>query len=118
MLTKTRMVAVLIVMVVVAASFALQPLPVSVGQTAPEVSSESEATQAVSYVEIEGRQVAIWKPAGPAPVEGYPVIVFSHGFTLCETHSMFMTEDWARAGYFVLAPHHQDGACGSKHRGS
>ncbi len=117
MLTKTRMVAVLIVMVVVAASFALQPLPVSVGQTAPEVSSESEATQAVSYVEIEGRQVAIWKPAGPAPVEGYPVIVFSHGFTLCETHSMFMTEDWARAGYFVLAPHHQDGACGSKHRG-
>ncbi len=53
----------------------------------------------------------MWKPAGPAPAEGYPLIVFSHGFDLCETHSKFLTEGLAQAGYFVLAPHHQDGAC-------
>jgi predicted dienelactone hydrolase len=53
----------------------------------------------------------MWKPAGPAPAEGYPLIVFSHGFTLCETRSQFLTSGWAHAGYFVLAPHHHDGAC-------
>jgi predicted dienelactone hydrolase len=59
----------------------------------------------------------MWKPAGPAPADGYPLIVFSHGFTLCETGSEFLTEGLARAGYFVLAPHHHDGACGAMHGG-
>jgi predicted dienelactone hydrolase len=118
------------ILVIFVAAFGLMPAPAqekpalvvhafavsSVGQTTPEVSSEGQETPG-SYVEIAGRQVAVWKPAGPAPAEGYPLIVFSHGFTLCETHSKFLTDGWAQAGYFVLAPHHQDGSCGSKHGG-
>ncbi len=117
MLTKPRMMLVLMLMVVAAAAFVLYQPTVSVGQTTPEVSSGDQETPGGSYVEFAGRQVAMWKPAGPAPAEGYPLIVFSHGFSLCETHSKFLTDGWAQAGYFVLAPHHHDGACGSKHRG-
>ena len=113
MLNKPRMV-VLTLTAVLTASSPLYRLPVSLAKTSPKVSSADQATPAVSYVEIASLQVAMWKPAGPAPPQGYPVIVFSHGFTLCETHSKFMTDDWARAGYFVLAPHHHDGACGGK----
>ena len=114
---KPRMVLVLILMGVVAASFALLRLPVSAGQTTPEDSSEGQAIAGVSYVEIAGRQVAMWKPAGPAPAEGYPLIVFSHGFALCEAGSSFLTGALAQAGYFVLAPHHHDGACSVRHGG-
>lgn len=81
------------------------------------VSAVDQEASGVSYVEVAGRQVAMWKPAGPAPAEGYPVIVFSHGFTLCETGSGFLTEGLAQAGYFVLAAHHHDGACSIRHGG-
>jgi predicted dienelactone hydrolase len=91
--------------------------PSSAGQTSPEASSEEQESSGAPYVEIAGRQVAMWKPAGPPPAEGYPIIVFSHGFTLCEANSKFLTEGLAQAGYFVLAPHHQDGSCGGKHGG-
>jgi predicted dienelactone hydrolase len=112
---KPEMTRALILMLVVAALFGLPQLPVSVGQPAPKVASGDQATQGFSYIQIEGRQVAMWKPAGTAPAEGYPLIVFSHGFSLCETDSEFMTGAWAQAGYFVLAPHHKDGSCaGSK----
>jgi predicted dienelactone hydrolase len=68
---------------------------------------------AVAEVNIAGRRVAMWKPAGAAPPEGYPVILFSHGFTGCGTQSVFLTEALAQAGYFVLAPNHLDAGCGT-----
>lgn len=68
-------------------------------------------------VDIAGRQVAVWKPAGTAPPDGYPVILFSHGFTGCGTQSVFLTEGLAQAGYLVLAPDHHDAACGPNHEG-
>ncbi len=112
-----RPMLVLILMVVVAAAFVLYQLPISVGQTPSEAAAEGQEAPGVSYVEIAGRHVAMWKPAGAARAEGYPLIVFSHGFTLCETGSAFLTESLAQAGYFVLAPHHHDGACSVRHGG-
>lgn len=69
--------------------------------------------RAVAEINIAGRRVAMWKPAGAAPPEGYPLILFSHGFTGCGTQSVFLTEAWAQGGYFVLAPNHQDAGCGT-----
>jgi predicted dienelactone hydrolase len=60
--------------------------------------------------------VAIWKPAGTAPLGGYPLVLFSHGFTGCDTQSIFLMEALAEAGYFVLAPNHHDAVCGSAGR--
>jgi len=67
------------------------------------------------HLNIAGRDVAVWKPAGDAPASGYPLIVFSHGFTGCNTQSVFLMEALARAGYLVVAPNHQDSRCGSAH---
>ena len=61
-------------------------------------------------IEIQGRKVAIWKPVGVPPPDGYPVILFSHGFTSCDTQSSFLTAALAQAGYFVLAADHHDAA--------
>ena len=116
MLKKPRMTLALILLLV-GASFVVHQPPVSVGQPAPKLTSGDQATQGFSYINIEGRQVAMWKPAGTPPAEGYPLIVFSHGFTLCETDTEFMTGAWAQAGYFVLAPHHKDGSCAQTHAG-
>ena len=69
-------------------------------------------THPVAEISIAGRRVAMWKPSGAAPPEGYPVILFSHGFTGCATQSVFLTEALAQAGYFVLAPNHHDAGCG------
>lgn len=57
-------------------------------------------------------------PDRPLP-DGYPVILFSHGFTGCGTQSVFLTEGLAESGYFVLAPNHQDAGCdtGVGHQG-
>ncbi len=63
-------------------------------------------------IEIQGRKVAIWKPVGVPPPDGYPVILFSHGFTSCDTQSSFLTAALAQAGYFVLAADHHDAVCG------
>jgi predicted dienelactone hydrolase len=73
--------------------------------------------QPVSEIIIAGRQVAMWKPAGAPLANGYPIIVFSHGFTGCGTQSVFLTEALAQAGYLVLAPDHRDAACGPGHEG-
>jgi predicted dienelactone hydrolase len=70
-------------------------------------------THGVAEINIAGRRVAMWKPVGTAPPDGYPVILFSHGFTGCGTQSVFLTEGLAEAGYFVLAPNHQDAGCGT-----
>jgi predicted dienelactone hydrolase len=57
----------------------------------------------------------MWKPLGAAPSAGFPLVLFSHGYTGCNTQSVFLTEALARAGYFVVAPNHKDGLCGSAH---
>jgi predicted dienelactone hydrolase len=67
----------------------------------------------VTHVTVAGRDVAVWKPVGPAPPSGFPVIVFSHGFTGCNTQSVFLTEALAASGYLVVAPNHADGRCGT-----
>ncbi len=75
------------------------------------------AAHNVVEIEIAGRRVAVWKPSGAAPPEGYPVVLFSHGFMGCSVQSVFLTQGLARAGYFVLAPDHRDAACGRSHEG-
>ncbi|MGO8819277.1 MAG: alpha/beta hydrolase family protein [Terriglobia bacterium] len=67
----------------------------------------------ITEIEIAGRRVSIWKPSGVPPPDGFPVILFSHGFTGCGTQSVFLTEALAEAGYFVLAPNHSDAFCGT-----
>lgn len=71
------------------------------------------AAQDATHVSIAGRDVAIWKPAGSSPKDGFPVVVFSHGFTGCNTQSTFLMEALVQAGYFVLAPNHADARCGT-----
>lgn len=66
----------------------------------------------VTEVNIAGRNVAMWKPDGDVPLRGYPVVLFSHGFTGCGKQSIFLTAALAAAGYLVLAPDHHDAACG------
>lgn len=66
-------------------------------------------------VTIAGRDVAMWKPQGPAPRSGFPVVIFSHGFLGCATQSTFLTQAFARAGYLTLAPDHLDAFCGTAH---
>ena len=72
----------------------------------------TDAQEAPAQIEIAGRRVVMWKPAGLAPANGYPLILFSHGFTGCGTQSVFLTDALAQNGYFVLAPNHRDAMCG------
>ncbi len=69
--------------------------------------------QQAAHVTVAGRDVAVWKPAGAAPASGYPLILFSHGFTGCNTQTKFLMQALARAGYLVWAPNHKDAACAS-----
>jgi predicted dienelactone hydrolase len=64
------------------------------------------------HTSIAGRDVAVWMPAGAAPVGGFPLVVFSHGFGGCNTQSVFLMESLANAGYLVVAPDHADAGCG------
>src|SRR5438034_7660456 len=75
------------------------------------------AADTATHIAISGRDVAIWKPAGPAPSAGFPVILFSHGYGGCNTQSIFLMEALAEAGYFVIAPNHKDARCGSARNG-
>jgi predicted dienelactone hydrolase len=68
--------------------------------------------QQPQHIIISGRDVAVWKPSAAAPASGYPLIVFSHGFTGCNTQTKFLMEALAEAGYLVLAPNHKDAGCG------
>jgi len=68
---------------------------------------------AQTHSNVAGRDVAIWKPAGPAPASGFPLILFSHGFTGCNTQSRFLMEALARSGYLAAAPNHRDARCGT-----
>jgi len=75
------------------------------------------AADSATHISIASRDVAVWKPSGPAPVSGYPLIVFSHGFTGCNTQTLFLMEALARAGYLVVAPNHKDARCGTARGG-
>jgi predicted dienelactone hydrolase len=75
------------------------------------------ANKSVTHITAAGRDMAIWKPLGSAPPNGFPLIVFSHGFTGCNTQSAFLMEALARAGYFVIAPNHADARCGTAGQG-
>lgn len=75
------------------------------------------ATEPATHLTIANRDVAIWKPTSSAPKSGYPLILFSHGYTGCNTQSVFLMEALARAGYFVIAPNHHDATCGSAKQG-
>jgi predicted dienelactone hydrolase len=77
------------------------------------ISSASVYTDNAKHRKILGRDVAIWKPMGQEPKNGFPVIVFSHGYSGCNTQSAFLNEALAEAGYLVLAPNHQDAGCGA-----
>ena len=105
-LKKLRLLLLGAVLIVCLILGALQQFLASVGGT----------RQPVTEINVEGHQVALWKPAGPAPAGGYPVILFSHGFTGCNTQSIDLMEALASAGYLVLAPNHQDAMCGSARR--
>lgn len=106
-LKKSGLALLTVLIVLALASFALRQFLAMVGRTA----------HPVTEIIIAGRQVAMWKPAGNAPPDGYPLILFSHGFTGCGTQTVFLTEALAEAGYFVLAPDHHDAACGPGHEG-
>lgn len=71
------------------------------------------ASCSVLHVNVAGRDVAVWKPTGPAPAAGFPVVIFSHGFSGCNTQSVFLMEALAKAGYLMVAPNHADAHCGS-----
>lgn len=73
----------------------------------------AEAYGGATHLTIAGRDVAMWKPAGATPPTGFPLIVFSHGFTGCNTQSTFLMQALAGAGYMVLAPNHNDALCGT-----
>jgi len=76
------------------------------------LASVALSTSAQSRFSIAGRDVTLWKPAGPAPASGFPLVVFSHGYAGCATQSKFLTEALAHAGYLVAAPNHHDALCG------
>jgi len=71
------------------------------------------AERQATHIKIAGRDVAVWTPSGAARGDGYPIIVFSHGFTGCNTQSVFLMQALASAGYLVVAPNHKDATCGS-----
>jgi predicted dienelactone hydrolase len=80
------------------------------------VSCRLRATS-VTHIHVAGLDVAVWKPETSPPAAGFPVVVFSHGFTGCNTQSRFLMEALARAGYLALAPNHEDARCGSARTG-
>ena len=67
----------------------------------------------VLHVAVAGRDVALWKPAGPQPASGYPVVLSSHGYTGCNTQSTVLMQALAGVGCLVLAPNHKDAVCGT-----
>jgi pimeloyl-ACP methyl ester carboxylesterase len=62
----------------------------------------------VEKIKVAGLDVAVWRPATSEPA---PLIVFSHGFTGCNTQSVFLMQALAKDGDLVVAPNHADAAC-------
>ncbi|MEQ1886192.1 MAG: hypothetical protein ABL967_14095 [Bryobacteraceae bacterium] len=75
------------------------------------------AARAEVHLDLGGHDVAVWRPAAPPPPNGYPLILFSHGFAGCNTQSKFLMEALADAGYLVAAPNHADAHCSPRREG-
>jgi len=67
------------------------------------------ATAAETAVKLGGVEAVVWTP--DTPIAKAPVVVFSHGISLCATQSRYLTQAAARAGYLVVAPQHADRNC-------
>ena len=59
---------------------------------------------------IGGVDVVVWTSSAPSP-DAQPVVVFSHGMSMCPTQSRYLTRAVADAGYLVIAPRHSDSNC-------
>jgi dienelactone hydrolase len=60
--------------------------------------------------DAEGRSLLVRVTAPISPDGPLPVILFSHGSMLSRQHYPALTEWWARAGFIVLQPDHEDAA--------
>jgi predicted dienelactone hydrolase len=67
------------------------------------------ATAAETAVTLGGVEAVVWTP--DTPIAKAPVIVFSHGISLCATQSRYLTQAAALVGYLVVAPQHADRNC-------
>jgi predicted dienelactone hydrolase len=70
--------------------------------------SSNAATE--QSVQIDGVDTVVWTPEDKTQ-HSLPIVVFSHGLYTCATQSRFITRAIADAGYFVIAPNHEDSAC-------
>jgi predicted dienelactone hydrolase len=71
----------------------------------------AQESGAVAQQQIAGLEVNSWMP--PAGTPGpWPILIFSHGFHGCGTHSSFLLKSLAQDGYAVFAPNHSDSSCG------
>lgn len=59
-------------------------------------------------MKVAGLDVAVWRPDTDGAA---PLLVFSHGFSGCNTQSLFLMEALADEGYLVVAPNHKDAQC-------
>lgn len=66
----------------------------------------AERTRGAEFCRIAGLDVALWQPSHTH--YRAPLVVFSHGFTGVNTQSAWLMRAFADAGYFVVAPNHQD----------
>lgn len=83
----------------------LQPGPFIVQQLDEVLIDHSRNTQANGdFVGAEGRTLAstIWYPDHKAE-DGFPLIVYSHGFTANRTNAEYLTRHLASMGYVVIA---------------
>jgi predicted dienelactone hydrolase len=71
---------------------------------APCYAAQEESTH------VGDLDVVIWTPSVEAH-QPLPVVVFSHGLYTCATQSRFIMRAIADAGYFVVAPNHEDATC-------
>ena len=64
-------------------------------------------------VQVGGVDSVVWMPEPPVH-HRLPVVVFSHGLYTCATQSRYITRAIADAGYFVIAPNHEDALCSTR----
>lgn len=102
------------VTVLIAAAWTLQAQPKAMVHAASADPSSPDRETGEDMV-IGGRDVTVWRPETEGPA---PVILFSHGFGACATHSAFLTSALAGAGYLVIAPRHADAGCATPARGT
>jgi hypothetical protein len=67
----------------------------------------------VSHLEQTRSAAYLYAPAAEAPAEGYPVVVYSHGWTGFRNIAITEIQRLAAAGFIVAAPDHTYGAAGT-----